>query len=44
MQVGVINNASKQINVASLSEGAYFLQLIDNATIVQHKFIKVAGE
>ena len=41
MQVGVINNSAKQINVSSLSEGVYFLQLIDNITIVQHKFIKM---
>ena len=41
MQIGVINNAEKQINVASLSDGIYFLQLFDNnKSIGQQKFIK----
>lgn len=41
MQTGIINNAEKQINVASLSDGIYFLQLFDNnKSIGQQKFIK----
>lgn len=44
MQVGVLNNSEKQIDVSSLSEGVYLLQLIDNSSIVQHKFIKMANK
>ena len=44
MQTGTINNAQKQINVSSLSEGIYFLHLFENnKSLGQQKFVKSAN-
>jgi len=41
IQDGIVNRFEKQISVASLPEGLYFLQLFDNSTSLgQKKFIK----
>ena len=41
VQTGTINNSNKQIDVSTLSEGIYFLQLFDNNnSLGQQKFVK----
>ncbi len=43
MQTGLINNSDKQIDVSSLAEGIYFLELHDNNKCLgQQKFVKSA--
>ena len=43
IQTGALNSSEKQINVSSLSEGIYFLQLFENnSALGQQKFIKSA--
>lgn len=43
IQTGTINNSEKQINISSLIEGVYFLQLFDNyQSLGQQKFVKIA--
>jgi hypothetical protein len=41
VQTGEVNNSEKQINVSSLSDGIYFLQIFDNnKSLGQEKFVK----
>lgn len=43
IQTGTINNSEKQINISSLIEGVYFLQLFDNyQSLGQQKFVKIS--
>ena len=42
IQIGTINNTEKQINVSTLSDGIYFLQLFDNNKLLgQQKIVKI---
>ena len=40
VQTGTINNSNKQIDVSSLSEGIYFLQLQSASGMSNHKVVK----